>query len=117
MKTRKHKAPHCAAHDEFDQNCEYCQAAFRKYLQDMLAKGRFKLASTKRVDAYPEQIARLLEVLGQPEALVTDLSTVYDFLPEKDDAELTQIGERLGVQVRHKDLLWQVAKRMALLRK
>jgi hypothetical protein len=62
------------------------------------------------IDVYDAEVMRVLEVLGFPEALVTDESTIGDF--RLDDRELTAASRMLGVAVRANDYVYEVAKKL-----
>jgi hypothetical protein len=76
---------------------------------------RLEMAPQSRVGALAVQIAVVLDALGHPEALVTDLSSIGDFYwctTEEDAAALAALRERLGVPVRMADRLVDVAARL-----
>jgi hypothetical protein len=64
-----------------------------------------------KVDLYETQVNRLLAALGHPEALVTDLSQVFDFDPD-EEAE-ADLSELMGRTVRPVEYLWQLAQELA----
>jgi hypothetical protein len=66
--------------------------------------------STDLVDEYEFQIERILTVLGYPDAFVTDLSQLSDFI--EDDKECIHISDNLGISVWANERLVDVAKRM-----
>ena len=62
-------------------------------------------------------VEHVLEVLGYPEALVTDESQIWDFIgldSEKEESKqfLEKISEKLGFQVLEKDYIVDVAKKL-----
>lgn len=63
-----------------------------------------------KVDLYETQVNRLLAALGHPEALVTDLSQVFDFDPD-EEAE-ADLSELMGRTVRPVEYLWQLAQEL-----
>lgn len=63
------------------------------------------------VDAYEDQVNQLLAALGHPEALVTDLSQVFDFSPDEEaEADLTAV---MGRPVDGGEYLWKLAQELA----
>lgn len=84
-----------------------------------LTRGRFKghtveLAPQHEVAALPDEIQRVLDALGHPEALVTDESRIGDFFdfgdPEPPDTR--PIAAALGVPVDARDFIVDVALRL-----
>jgi len=73
----------------------------------------FELAPQEKVNALDKYVDRILEVLGHPEALVTDESTIWDFLALEPE-RLKEISEKLGVKVETGDYLIDVAASMKL---
>lgn len=75
---------------------------------------KFVLAEQDRVGVREKSVAILLKALGHPEALVTDESTVSDFLDvfssELQDKQLKRLEKKLGFPVRESDYIWQVAE-------
>lgn len=82
-------------------------------MTDDIKKGAKKIApriflcSTEKMDLYPTGEAKVKNLLGHPEALVTDLSTVSDFAPTK--AKLLALVNATGMEVTPKTLLWELA--------
>lgn len=76
----------------------------------------FTLGSQVEVNRNRKNIGRLLKLLGHSEALVTDESTIGDFLPDGDGAKnvrrFLRVGREVGFPIRPQDLLVQVASRM-----
>lgn len=76
-----------------------------------------KLASTKQTDKYEKEIDIVLRALGHTEALVTDESSIGDFLDifgdkKSWDAKLKKVSKKLNLQVSMGDLLIDVAKKI-----
>jgi len=75
---------------------------------------RFESAPQDLVRQYQREIKQLLEVLGHPEAFVTDELVLRDF-PLRDEDEGPSLTERridLGVRVRPDDRLVDLAPRI-----
>jgi len=93
-----------------------------KDLTKFLTKNKkIELASTDNTDQYEREIGVILKLLGHPEALVTDESSVWDFLAhfggEKENEKfnkkmLNKISGRLGIDVNGNDLLIDIAKKI-----
>jgi hypothetical protein len=96
------------AHDTPDFDCIDCRrtAAIRKDAED----GRIELASTVLVDTMESSVELVLNALGHPEALVTDLSTVGDF--GLDAEERFAASAKLGVTLSADDYIYEVAQRL-----
>lgn len=69
---------------------------------------KVELAETDHIEQYEAEIERLLDILDFPEALVTDLSLIWDF----GDVDLVAVGEQLGFPITGDSYLWEIAKRM-----
>jgi hypothetical protein len=79
----------------------------------MMNDDRDELAPTVRVRQYRAEIARILDALGHPEALVTDESRLSDFpIREDDEVSLIDLASDLGIRVRPQDRLIDIARRM-----
>jgi hypothetical protein len=79
----------------------------------MMNDDRYELAPTVRVRQYRAEIARILDALGHPEALVTDESRLSDFpIREDDEVSLIDLASDLGIRVRPQDRLIDIARRM-----
>lgn len=63
-----------------------------------------------RVRRFADALDRILAALGHPEAFVTDASSVGDF--SLDDEALHEAAVELGVELRHGDLLVDVAEKL-----
>lgn len=70
-----------------------------------------QLAEDSSTRQHQEKIDKLLEVMGFDWALVTDLSTISDFLTEEEDVQT--LSRKLGFEVKKKDYIFEVAMRMA----
>jgi hypothetical protein len=73
-------------------------------------EGRFELAPQDRVATMPTEVQRVLDALGFPEALVTDLSSVQDFDPTGH--RLNAAAEALGFDVGPEALIVDVALKL-----
>ena len=76
---------------------------------------KIELAPTDECEKYQEQIMKVLKVLGHDEALVTDMSSIGDFLDvfgskKQTQSRLKQISKKLGFEVSTNDLIVEVAK-------
>lgn len=74
------------------------------------------MACDDRIGKHPDGVLKVLKALGHVEALVTDESSVSDFLDvfaSKSDkeAQLRVIGKRLGMGVRKEDLICDLAEK------
>jgi hypothetical protein len=96
----------CPAHDTPQFDCIDCSrtASIRQAAVD----GRIELVSTVLVDTLESYVEQVLEALGHPEALVTDLSTIGDFGLEDDERAAT--SDKLGVTVSDTDFIYEVAQ-------
>lgn len=72
--------------------------------------GRVELASTVLVDAVESYVELVLNALGHPEVLVTDLSTIGDF--GLDDDERSAASDGLGVALSDDDYVYEIARRL-----
>lgn len=75
-----------------------------------MADGRIELASTVLVDALESYVEQVLNALGHPGALVTDLSTVGDFA--LDAEERSAATDRLGIALSNDDYVYEIARRL-----
>lgn len=88
-----------------------------------------RIAEQDAIDQFEPQVQRLLAALGHPEALVTDLSQVSDFLPwtcaefdaqdlaearEEESRQLSALGDVMGRTVEACEYLWQMGRELAL---
>jgi hypothetical protein len=69
------------------------------------------IAECDHVDRYEVEVARILAALGHSEALVTDLSQLFDFW--LGDEETTALEELMGRPVNASEFLWQMAQELA----
>ncbi|MDO8622310.1 MAG: hypothetical protein Q7R80_03710 [bacterium] len=88
-----------------------------EHIQAAAAAGRIEFAPQRKIDALDEWVDRALEVLGHPEALVTDMSSVWDFLDfglntKTRRTALRKLSEKFGFPVKAEDSLVQVAVRL-----
>lgn len=67
-----------------------------------------------RVDVFPRGVAAVLTVIDQPQALVTDLSQVFDFWIGEADPIPPEVLEQLSVRAGRPVLgfhrVWEVAR-------
>lgn len=92
-----------------------------KKILNKLKNAKIEMASTDNVTKYQREITVILKILGHPEALVSDESSVWDFLSHFGDKEenkkynqklLDKISCRLAIDVKSGDLLINIAKRI-----
>lgn len=61
-------------------------------------------------------INKALEAIGHPEALVTDYSSVWDFMDNTGDPHdiewLNERSEAIGFEIEKSDLIWRLAERL-----
>lgn len=76
----------------------------------MTSDGRIELASRVLVDTVESYVEMVLNALGYPEALVTDLSTIGDFGLDEDERSVA--SAKLGVMMSDADYIYEVAKRL-----
>lgn len=79
-----------------------------------LTAERVFLADTTQCNAFREQLDTLLNLLGHPEALVTDLSDLGDFLGEDPDGtdKIAELNDMFACRANRRTKLWEVAKAM-----
>ena len=75
---------------------------------------KITFASRKKVSKYEEELHKILKLLGHPEALITDLSSIGDFAPKK--STIKKIEKLIGDTVLEADLLVDIAKKFTLTR-
>jgi hypothetical protein len=75
---------------------------------------RFEPAPDGLVRQYRREITRILELLGHPEALVTDASVLSDFplREEPSTPTVTELTSALGIRVEPQHRLVDIARRM-----
>jgi hypothetical protein len=77
---------------------------------------RFEICPQKDVDEYIDEINEVLEILGHPEALVTDESIISDFIcifDKSNDVDVLKNAiNLLGMPILISDYLVDVAKRL-----
>jgi hypothetical protein len=98
----------CPTHDIPQFDCIDCRrmASIRQVAVD----GRIELASTVLVDTLESYVEQVLEALGHPEALMTDLSTIGDFGLE--DEERAAASAKLGGTLSDDDYIYEIARRL-----
>lgn len=58
-------------------------------------------------------IEKALEIIGHPEALITDWSTLWDFSPGVGDEQwYDELSEKFGFEVNKSDYIWRLAERL-----
>jgi hypothetical protein len=79
------------------------------------------MAATIKVDQYTKEIKKILKILGHPDALVSDESTIWDFLShfgnkKENKKENKKILEKisciLALDIKESDFLIDIAKRI-----
>jgi len=84
---------------------------------------KIELAPIDNINQYEKEIGVILNLLGHPEALVTDESSIWEFLSNFDDKKsnrkynnkiLNKISRRLGIDVKSGDLLIDIAKKIRI---
>lgn len=98
----------CQIHNIPNFKCTYCRRTAR--IRQAAADGRIELASTALVDALESYVELVLNALGHPDALVTDLSTVGDLGLDVD--ERSAESATLGVALSDADYIYEVAQRL-----
>lgn len=96
----------CPVHDIPQFDCMDCSTTAR--IRQAAADGRIEVASTVLVDTLESHVEQVLEALGHPEALVTDLSTIGDFGLE--DEERAASSAALGVPLTDDDYIYEIAR-------
>lgn len=72
-----------------------------------------EFAPSDEIDKYPAGVDRFLRIVGVASALVTDESSVWDFLGVDDsDKCLPKLGRALGRHVHLNELVWKIAKEL-----
>jgi hypothetical protein len=79
-------------------------------MPDRKKKFKIVLAEQDYIVLFGAEVDVVLEAMGHPEALVTDISCVSDFCLTKK--ELASLREELGVRVSDHDYVWEVAERV-----
>lgn len=69
------------------------------------------IADQEMVDIYEAEVNRILAALGHPEALVTDLSQVFDFGDDEEAA--ADLNELMGRAVGLGEHIWKLAAELA----
>lgn len=89
-----------------------------KKLKEKFKGKKIELASTTSCDKYHDEIDRLLKIMGHEEALVTDMSTIGDFLDifsskKQRDAQLQKLSKKIGIVVGADDLIFKIASKIS----
>ena len=69
------------------------------------------IADQEQVDIYETEVNRILAALGHPEALVTDLSQVFDFGDDEEAA--ADLAELMGRPVNAAEHIWKLAAELS----
>ena len=92
----------------------------------MSKKKKIKFAERDHIKYLESYVQKVLEILGHPEALVSDLSIIGDFMGYSDyfknnitincdkqnKEQLQKISDQLGFEVKNDDYIWEVAKKL-----
>jgi len=78
---------------------------------------KIMFASEQEVQRLAKYVEKVLKVFGHPEAWVSDLSSVADFLccfstEKEQSAKLRKFAKAFGFEVEMSDLVWKVAERL-----
>ena len=84
---------------------------------------KITFAEQDKIEQYSREVDAILDLIGHPEAFVTDLSTVFDFMPAYDDNGdiadeyknvmiLARLTSTVGREVLGSDYIWQLAKEL-----
>jgi len=96
--------------DEYDLSKMVPVPPEKSHFRNRKESVRIELAAQDRVAELEPEIDRVLEALGHPEALVTDLSMFSDF--GFTDAEADEVSATLGIAVSRRDYLVDAAQRL-----
>jgi hypothetical protein len=96
----------CQVHNTANFDCIDCRRTTN--IRQAAVDGRIELASAVLVDALKSYVELVLNALGHPEALVTDLSTIGDF--GLDDDERSAASDKLGVALSDDDSVYEIAR-------
>lgn len=69
------------------------------------------IADQEKVDVYETEVNRILAALGHPEALVTDLSQVFDFGDDEEAAD--DLAELMERSVNAGEHIWKLAQELS----
>lgn len=72
---------------------------------------RIEMAPSEKVEAFDDWARKVLAALGFPKAMVTDWSSVSDFIPHCPDLE--EVSRALGIPVVKQDYIYELAERLA----
>jgi hypothetical protein len=78
---------------------------------------KFELPNNINIQNYKKQVDKILHMMGHPEALVTDESIIWDFVPNTLSKRggkqwLSHIEKSFGLPVELNDYIWEVAKKI-----
>jgi hypothetical protein len=99
-------APSCDKHALFTESCRACQDAFHHEIRSK----PLVLAGQHEVEIYQQEIQELLDLIGHSEALVTDLSSLWDFNLKPSNYD--QIEEHFGITVEKNAYLVSIASQI-----
>lgn len=80
-------------------------------MRRLAAQGKVEPASQTGVEAYEAEVDLILNAIGHPEALVTDLSMFGDF-GERGEPAIEAVFQRLGLEVDKRTLIVEAAARL-----
>lgn len=78
---------------------------------------KIMFASSREIEKREEYVRKVLKAFGHPEAWVSDMSSVGDFLcyldtKKQQNARLREFAKLLGFKVKISDTIWEVAERL-----
>jgi hypothetical protein len=69
--------------------------------------------SNEKIKNLQPFVKMVLNVLGHPEALVTDMSTIWDFVEIDEEEKIPKKwSEKLGINVKGSDYIWKIADKL-----
>ena len=71
---------------------------------------KIMLATQKNIKKFDEEITLILKTIGHKEALVTDLSTFWDF--SINEKKLKEHSKKLGISIKGRDKLVEAAEKL-----
>jgi len=84
--------------------------------QIMLLKKRdkikkFEMAPSNKVKKLELWVKQVLKIIGHPDALVTDMSTIWDFIDtDENEKFLPKWSKKLGFKISGDDYIWEIAR-------
>lgn len=87
----------------------------KKQIRALAKAGRVVMAPSEGIEAFEQESRVLLSLIGHPEALITDMSSLTDFTTREDRSEQMQrmrklIVEFYGVDVSTKDNILEILR-------